>query len=59
MNKRSKTTRSTALWLPVGVGIGSAVGIATGNLALGVGIGTAFGVLLGALLARPARATGC
>lgn len=59
MNNRAKTHRPAALWLPVGVGIGSALGIAMGNLAVGVGIGAALGLLLGAVLARPQREPGC
>ncbi|HEV8629729.1 MAG TPA: hypothetical protein VGV61_05380 [Thermoanaerobaculia bacterium] len=36
-------------WLALGIGIGAAVGVATGAIALGVGIGAAIGAALTAV----------
>lgn len=41
-----------AMWLAVGVGVGTAIGVATKSLALGVGIGTAIGVSLAVTMPR-------
>ena len=33
-------------WMAIGIGIGTAVGVATDNLAIGVGLGAALGALM-------------
>jgi hypothetical protein len=33
-------------WIAIGIGVGTAIGVATHNLAIGVALGTAFGVLI-------------
>lgn len=42
-----KSSSPLALWLPLGVAVGCALGVSLGNLAAGVGVGCALGVLLG------------
>ena len=42
----------TALPVALGIGIGSALGVATGNLALWVGLGSALGLLAALIMSR-------
>jgi F0F1-type ATP synthase membrane subunit c/vacuolar-type H+-ATPase subunit K len=49
-NKRAQKIDGS--WLVIGVGLGSAMGVALKNIALGVGIGIAVGALIGAIKKR-------
>jgi hypothetical protein len=40
-------------WVAIGIGVGTALGVATGSLAVGIGVGAALGLALGARHARP------
>jgi hypothetical protein len=39
-------------WLSIGTGIGTAIGVATDQLAVGVGLGAAIGLMLSFLFSR-------
>jgi hypothetical protein len=47
--------KNPVLWLPVGLALGVAVGVAMKNLALGIGLGLAVGGLATLLQARRSR----
>lgn len=48
--------KKAALPVVVWIGVGVALGIATGNLGIWIGVGAAFGLLSGYLISRRTRA---
>lgn len=46
--------KKMALPIAVWIGVGAAMGIATGNLAVWIGLGAAMGLLMGLVLSRRA-----
>jgi F0F1-type ATP synthase membrane subunit c/vacuolar-type H+-ATPase subunit K len=44
--------RSFGAWLAIGIGVGTALGVAFKNIPIGVACGVAFGSLIGALARR-------
>lgn len=43
------------LWLALGAGIGTAIGVATNNLAMGVALGAGLGCAIGAITQNSGR----
>lgn len=45
-----KNNKKIGIWIAIGVGIGSAAGVATNNIGLWIGVGVALGAGIGATL---------
>jgi hypothetical protein len=45
-NPPGKTSKFNATWLAVGIGVGTAIGVALKNVPVGIGAGTAIGIAL-------------
>lgn len=50
-----KKATPLAFWVPIGVAIGSGIGVAIHNIAAGVGFGIAIGAGIGAMQIRKAK----
>ena len=51
MNEKTPGGRDfNSVWLALGVGVGTALGVALKNIAIGVGIGAALGVCLAVVI---------
>ena len=50
--------KNTAFWIPIGISIGTAVGVATDNLVLWLPIGVSLGAVMSAMSSRGMSGSG-